>query len=459
MIILKELKFYSKEQLAIKFDTDPKILDNILHVLVQRGIVKYNTKSNIQFSYVGIIIVENKSIFFLPKYFNSSDELEHKLVLKNILVLLNEFTQREKLESNNIEDLDFDIENLNNNIISIITFLLDDYIENGIYQNEIDSYELNGAGDINWCKTMDEIDPIVINNQWFYSDLITNKSLIDSYRFITMLHGKVINECLDFLNKTGLNDFLDYNVDIFENALDDLQDIYNIENEIYKELSIQFNDRKRKVLFAIKSYLEKKSSNDGEYITLYGTRNFKWIWEKICEYVFDNEFINVGNKSKYEVYGIEAPIWNIGNNTCSNRKVKNEIELKKNRLTPDILKVFSKDNKKYLLILDAKYYNMTFKNEKLQGNPGIEDITKQYLYHSALKKYINNNRIDEVINAFLFPTQENTHIQGEVYLDFMKSQYSNENIKLVQLNVNNIIEMYCSNKKYNIKKFIEMVKG
>ena len=117
MIILKELKFYSKEQLAIKFDTDPKILDNILHVLVQRGIVKYNTKSNIQFSYVGIIIVENKSIFFLPKYFNSSDELEHKLVLKNILVLLNEFTQREKLESNNIEDLDFDIENLNNNII------------------------------------------------------------------------------------------------------------------------------------------------------------------------------------------------------------------------------------------------------------------------------------------------------------------------------------------------------
>ena len=60
---------------------------------------------------------------------------------------------------------------------------------------------------------------------------------------------------------------------------------------------------------------------------------------------------------------------------------------------------------------------------------------------------------------FFFPTQENTHIQGEVYLDFMKSQYSNENIKLVQLNVNNIIEMYCSNKKYNIKKFIEMVKG
>ena len=64
--------------------------------------------------------------------------------------------------------------------------------------------------------------------------------------------------------------------------------------------------------------------------------------------------------------------------------------MKKNRLTPDILKVFSKDNKKYLLILDAKYYNMTFKNEKLQGNPGIEDITKQYLYHSALKKEGNS---------------------------------------------------------------------
>ncbi|WP_346962241.1 LlaJI family restriction endonuclease [Clostridium sp.] len=456
MIILKELKPYSESELMKEFQEDSNGLKEILKILDDKKIVKFNFRNEIQFSYVGIVIVNDKPIFVLPKYTICRNKEEKKSELKNIIKLLNEFSEREKLDTSDIENIALEQEALENNLISIISFLLEDYIENGIYQNEIDSTEFNGDGDINWDKTIDQIHPIVINDQWFYTDLITNRSTVDSDRFITMLHGKVINECIDFLNKTGLNEFLNYEVDIIENALEDLEEIDRIESEIDKEVTIQFNDRKRRVLYAIKSYIDKKSGTSDTRLLLYGTRNFKWIWEVICGYVFDNEFTKQGKKSKYEIYGIESPKWYIDNKSDLEVNDKNDIEMQKNRLTPDILKLVVDDDIRCLLILDAKYYNIRLNGNRLEGNPGIEDITKQYLYHSALTKYIADKKINKIINAFLFPTQNDTYVQGEVALDFMRV-YSNIDIKLIQINVNEVVNMYCSNKKYSFEEFILMV--
>lgn len=456
MIILKELKPYSESELMEEFQEDSNGLKEILKILDDKKIVKFNFRNEIQFSYVGIVIVNDKPIFVLPKYIICRNKEEKKSELKNIIKLLNEFSEREKLDTSDIENIALEQEALENNLISIISFLLEDYIENGIYQNEIDSTEFNGDGDINWDKTIDQIHPIVINDQWVYTDLITNRSTVDSDRFITMLHGKVINECIDFLNKTGLNEFLNYEVDIIENALEDLEEIDRIESEIDKEATIQFNDRKRRVLYGIKSYIDKKSGTSDTRLLVYGTRNFKWIWEVICAYVFDNEFIKQGKKSKYEIYGIESPKWYIDNKSDLEVNDKNDIEIQKNRLTPDILKLVVDDDIRCLLILDAKYYNMRLNGNRLEGNPGIEDITKQYLYHSALTKYIADKKINKIINAFLFPTQNDTYVQGEVALDFMRV-YSNINIKLIQINVNEVVNMYCSNKKYSFEEFILMV--
>ncbi|MEX0052483.1 LlaJI family restriction endonuclease [Clostridium butyricum] len=456
MIILKELESYSENKLMKEFNCDSNDLKEILKILDDKKITRANLKNEIQFCYVGIAIVKDKPIFVLPKYVNCNNEQEEKLELKNIIKLLNEFSEREKLDISDVENIAFEQETLENNLISITSYLLDDYIENGIYQNEIDSTEFNGDGDINWDRTIDQIHPIVINKQWFYADLITNRIIIDNDRFITMLHGKVINECMEFLNNTGLNEFLNYEIEVIENTIEDLEDIDRIESEIDKEVSIQFNDRKRRVLYSIKSYLDKKTGTSDSKLLLYGTRNFKWIWEVICGYVFDNEFIRQGSLSKYEVYGIEAPKWYIDNKNSIEINDKNDIEMQKNRLTPDILKLVTNDQLRCLLILDAKYYNIRLNGNRLQGNPGVEDITKQYLYHSALTKYINDNKINQVINAFLFPTQNNTYVQGEVNLDFMR-MYSNIDIKLIQLNVNEVIRMYCNNKKYKLEEFILMV--
>ena len=78
----------------------------------------------------------------------------------------------------------------------------------------------------------------------------------------------------------------------------------------------------------------------------------------------------------------------------------------------------------------------------------------------ALNKYIKENNINKIENIFLFPTSDKDNLMGYVYLDFMQpySEYdedikldndNKEKIKLVKLNVGNLIELYC--KKEDIK--------
>ncbi|MEI3026202.1 MAG: LlaJI family restriction endonuclease [Romboutsia timonensis] len=197
MIILKELQIYSEEDLGIKLKVNNTILNEIIQEFQKKKIIKYNSKNQIQFVYIGIIIIREEIIFVLPKYTECMNEDEKKIVLKNIIRLLNDFSERENLNNSDIEHIDFEKESLENNLISIISFLIDDYIEYGIYKNEIDYIELNGNGDINWDITIDQIDPIVIDSQWIYTDLFTNMSKVDNNKFITLLHGKIINDCID----------------------------------------------------------------------------------------------------------------------------------------------------------------------------------------------------------------------------------------------------------------------
>ena len=69
-------------------------------------------------------------------------------------------------------------------------------------------------------------------------------------------------------------------------------------------------------------------------------------------------------------------------------------------LIPDLISVERYNNECIFVILDAKYYTMYLKNNKVEGQPGIGDITKQYLYQLAYKSFIELNNIHKVKNCF-----------------------------------------------------------
>ena len=454
MKILKELKLYTKQQLYNEYHIDE--CDLIL--LEQKRIIKYTERNEIQFIFVGMLLINNIPMFVIPKYVVNDDEGQQLIIIKSIIRLMNSFSEREKLDSDEIEYLSLEKESLEENIIPIMCYLLDDYLDNGIYMNEIEATEINGDGDINWERTIEEIDPVVINKQWLYSDFITYRNVLNENNYITKLHGTIINDCLKFFDDKQLNMIFDYSyISNVDNSFEEFDDYNNVCNEIDKEITIQFNDRKRRILQAMKLYIEKKCGTGEASLSLYGTRNFKWIWEVVCGYVFENEFIKQGKNSKYSIYKIESPKWLIDNRYDFQCGYNNDIENKKNRLTPDILNVYKLKEKNVLLILDAKYYFVRVdSNGNIIGNPGIDDITKQYLYHTALKKYISENNIGKVINAFLFPGEKETYVQGKVSLGFME-QFSDTNINLIKLNVVQIINLYCNMKRYNISSFIDMI--
>ena len=71
------------------------------------------------------------------------------------------------------------------------------------------------------------------------------------------------------------------------------------------------------------------------------------------------------------------------------------------------------------------------KGKSLRGNPGVGDVTKQYLYQLAYRDFINVHHIAEVRNCFLMPTEENEIVVKGVAKMQMLEALGLENIQTV----------------------------
>lgn len=132
---------------------------------------------------------------------------------------------------------------------------------------------------------------------------------------------------------------------------------------------------------------------------------------------------------------IEKPLWTATGKTANDT------------LNPDLISI--KDGQ--FIIFDAKYYNAQLEHGHVpKGQPGIESITKQYLYQLAYQKFIKDHGFLAVKNCFLMPT-ENKEIedQGEASLN-MLSALGLQNIKVRFLPAHIAYEYYLSGKKMDI---------
>ncbi len=130
---------------------------------------------------------------------------------------------------------------------------------------------------------------------------------------------------------------------------------------------------------------------------------FNLVWETVCADVFDNKL-----EASLLSLPLLAPL-KIPSNMMNNnpKTLKDIIERPKwvskdgktifsDTLIPDLISIERNGNACVFVILDAKYYTMCLKNNKIEGQPGIGDITKQYLYQLAYKTFIELNEIQQV---------------------------------------------------------------
>ena len=106
----------------------------------------------------------------------------------------------------------------------------------------------------------------------------------------------------------------------------------------------------------------------------------------------------------------------------------------------------------YFVIFDAKYYLLQLeKGKNLRGNPGVGDVTKQYLYQLAYKKFIEAHHIAVVKNCFLMPTEKDEIIKKGTARMPMLEALGLENIQIRQLPAAMMYEYYLTQRKMDIR--------
>lgn len=385
-----------------------------------------------------------------------SDKNEPLDEMKQVVKVLERYSRSEKQIINVFNG---DGENSSFNILAVILFLLNDYYEHGIYTNSEEIIEVNGEGEILWGKTIDEGFSLIEENRPYYMELFTEKTVDDDMDYFKRLHECIITECSKQLHEAQLDSLFDMDIiELSEETLLDFGDKEYILERIYKELNIQFNTRRQILLKTLYAYIsqDRRMLEENNGISMYGTTSYHAVWEKVCAEVFDNKLnttlgqlkMSVELAEQYETMKkktlieiIEKPVWK-GTNTS---------EIASDTLIPDLISIPIVDGVDNFIIFDAKYYNLQLeKGKALRGNPGIGDVTKQYLYQLAYRDFIKVHNIAVVRNCFLMPTEEDYIVKKGVAKMKMLESLDLENIQIRLLPAKMLYEFYLNQKKIDI---------
>lgn len=436
-IYIRELERYSPKDLY-KFLKSESSLKELLDL----DIVKFDGESYF-FDYVGLLIVGETIIKCYPKYIkdNKFPKSNFKQVIKVIKKFKSEYGEFE-YQNEEFGDIPF-------NLISEMLFLIEDYYEHGIYTNVRNIIEINGNGEIDWNRTVNENLAIIQDNKPFYTELQTRHKMNDLYDYFRVLHEIIITECSKYLETRGLLELFDLTpIELTDMSLDDLEETYIIRNKIQNELNIEFNTRKQKLLQLMDAYISHENSfNNVNFLTLYGTPDYNIVWEKMCSQIFSNKLDYKLSELGYKGYGnstlrdlIKNPIWYI----------KDKKPIPKDKQRPDLITLYENS----FIILDAKYYDLKFGKNKLDGQPGLKDITKQYLYQLAFNQFIVDEGFLNIENAFLFPTNglkvENWgHVELEILSKLpLEDNYPHlKNIQIIMLPASEVNKRYLNNEE------------
>ena len=405
------------------------------------------------FTYVGIITCGSRIIKVYPKYLLT--EQDHLESMKQVLKVLERYSRSEKQIINVFNG---DGDNRSFNMLAVILYLLNDYYEYGIYTNSEDIIEVNGDGDILWGKTIDESFALLQDNKPYYMELYTGRTVDDDMDYFKRLHECILTDCSEQLHTAQLDILFDIDqIILSEEKLDDFGDTDYILERIQKELNIQFNTRRQILLKTLYAYVAQNrrllENNDG--ISMFGTTAYHAVWENVCAEVFDNKLktslgklnMSVPLSKEYTpsdmlIEIIEKPVWK-GPDT--------EEKKASDTLIPDLISIPKIGNEDYFLIFDAKYYNLRLeKGKTLGGNPGVGDVTKQYLYQLAYKKFIKAHNIAVVKNCFLMPTEKNEIIyKGTAKIEMLEA-LGLENIQIRLMPAAMMYEYYLTQRKIDV---------
>lgn len=445
---VRELKPYSVDGLADEFGMDAGRALHTIEELMARGIVRYRTDRSTdgvdvsgeegakdderyQFSFVGIAMIGDLVIVAYPKYFRegvpSIDEL------KRVMRVLKRDAGRASVATLADEGEQTDDK------LPVMLALLELYAEYGVYSNFVEGRELNGAGAIDWNRTISNHLPILADGRPVYVEYETRKTLRNESDFITRLHRAVLTECSEQLFGAHVGELLSLDeVELSDEKIDEFGDTETLGWRLERERGSQFVDWKIAVLDLLWRYLlNRENSAERDEIRALGTTSFFHLWEEACKTAFGDALSTKLGKLGFPLKGewverkrdtllgiIESPKW-------ERRRSDDYVECDPvATLVPDTVTFATDDDgRRAFCIYDAKYYVPSV-GGKMKGQPGLESVTKQFLYQSAYEDFVLGHGFNYVVNAFLVPTasdklQELARVSFPGAIDKVKPPFSN----------------------------------
>ena len=480
---VREQKRYTKNELRALFRFSESEVESFITKLKSYGILKAVKNTPLQkdltdladetieiadasaenaayfyvFTYVGVITAGNRIIKCYPKYIAKTDEPISEM--KQILKVLNRYGAKEQI----INLYNGDAENSSFNLLAVILFLMQDYFEHGLYTNTESVYEVNGEGPIMWDKTISDGFAIIRDNRPYYIDLYTQKTVDDEQDFFRLLHQSVLTECSRQLQESDLLDLFDLeNIDLCSEPISTFGDEDYLLYRLQSEINIQFNTQRQVLLKTLYAYIaHHRTLQDGYGISLYGTTSFNLVWENVCATVFDNKLHQrlsqlklptplkdgyAPNDELIEV--IKKPVWiGFGSNSSEFSKEAQET------LIPDLINIYDVSEQAVFVIFDAKYYCIQLEQGKpLRGQPGVGDVTKQYLYQLAYRQFTEDHGITQIRNCFLMPTEGCSIVKkGIAKMEILES-LGLQNIQIRLLPAEEMYSLYLTHKLMDITR-------
>lgn len=456
--ILKRLKEYGVLK-AVKANDTQKNLTDLLDEDIEVADVEVGENEYLYvLTFVGVITIEGCVLKCYPKYLSS--ETQPIPELKQVLKVLEKYNSKEQMIRMYNEVSDSSAFNL----LAVMLFLLQDYFEHGAYTNTQNIVESNGSGDILWDKTINETFTLLSNNCPYYPELLTTKRISDEFDFFTRLHESILSHCSKELERADILDLFDMvGVDISDETLDNFGEKEYILDRITRELSTQFNTRKQLLLKTLYAYVSSGNVLDHlDCFSMFGTNSFNLVWEHICGEVLDDQLqkplgalrLPTPLAAEYQpmrrsklIELIDRPQWKgtdeTGVDFC---KVASDT------LIPDTVSIAYLDGEYQFIIFDAKYYNLQLAHDrKLHGQPGIESITKQYLYQLAFQSFVEMHQISVMRNCFLMPSESDAIINAGSVSLAMLERLGLEKIQIRQIPAHVVYQHYLSNTKLDIR--------
>lgn len=430
-LYIRELSFHTPNSLARMLHVGVEEAVRYVRLLCAHGVLKLRTnddekehdaahdspvQGSYQFVYVGLVLVGDLCIIVYPKYLPEVDAYDPGEVAQRAMRQIFRVLRKHGGSYSDIAAMTEEGMRTNDRL-ALMLMLLEMYDEYDVYENYVKTLADNGPGDISWERTIAANLPFMSNGRPVYVDHKTVESDQDASDFVMRLHRAVLTECSRFMQYSGLASLLALDeVWLTDASVEDFGDADFVAYRLERERAVQFVTWKQDVIDLLLRYVTKDCSTarqDAPFCL--GTSSFYHVWEDACKVAFDDALgkrladLGVELVKPFDVLGgtrlidiIPRPQWTVptndGEDDCGAAAT----------LMPDVVLLHrDRAGGSVFAILDAKYYTPEL-GESLSGVPGVESVTKQFLYQSAYRDFVLAHGYGRVVNAFLAPSAGDT---------------------------------------------------